>query len=856
MSLQSQYHADLQELRANEACTFLLALPNFEKWYGATGSEWLIILGGMGCGKTIAMTFIVDELRRRNEHELPQPKICYHYCRNDETGKIGYILSTLILSLLEQLSGLKKTFHEWYKMNQTSGILDPARDTRKLGEFLQTVLEKLDRPLFIVIDGLDECDRASRKTLLGLLKTVSQKTPRLKILLSSRPEKEILDQLKDASTIDLGSDHQRDAAIVRYSVENQLSYLSEDVRVLVIETLSRLARGSAIWTRMTVKLIEIRRIEEFGPMRNFLEQMQLPERLSDLYVSMMSRYSSDDPENMELATIALKLLAVACRPFSIQELAWAVALAAAQHKINSVSALAQRVDQQRVMNLIHPFITRTDFSDSRKRQIRLVHQSVKEFIIQRLPLAQTSATLSVTGAHQQAETMESFILNVCIDYLLLDEIGSFHLFSDTQVAIDELPQEVDLFEDTKPHKYDASCSWEEWEENMIRYDPDERGFGCFFVYAASHWLQHFGAVHGENLPQLTKIENLCQAGSTRLHNWIKQNCRPDCVIKARFEFESHLYDPLGITALYGSDAMLCNMLEHSNFDEDKFLPSPAIAAADQILRWGRISRLGLLFSKERFSDQLRSLDFFRLVIRRWSETSARHDDWNVAFDLVNEVLDALIEEQWGSELLCIAAGAGCMPVVQHLLEGIKHKSKLKTELLRGKASIGEAVLGNHIEVVKCLLEQEGFETHLQYTNMRGENVLHLASKTCNPAVMRLLVPHFQKQIHQTDCHGDTALMRIIKSYADSQNRCESAKILLLSQVGTEDVSYLANNPLQVAVQLGDTEMCRILIRDGQLNPNSVLTLDDDGLLVLREKPRINEEAILRLLQEMPSPQKP
>jgi hypothetical protein len=64
-----------------------------------------------------------------------------------------------------------------------------------LGGFLESVLVILDRLLFIVIDGLDECDSILRKTLLEYLKHLSNKTLRLKTLLSSCPEEGILEQL-------------------------------------------------------------------------------------------------------------------------------------------------------------------------------------------------------------------------------------------------------------------------------------------------------------------------------------------------------------------------------------------------------------------------------------------------------------------------------------------------------------------------------------------------------------------------------------------------------------------------------------------------------------------------------------
>lgn len=206
------------------------------------------------------------------------------------------------------------------------------------------------------------------------------------------------------------------------------------------------------------------------------------------------------------------------------------------------------------------------------------------------------------------------------------------------MAITELPQEADLFNDNnRPVEYDPYCTWEHWEENMNHYDPTESGFGDFFVYASSHRLEHFGAITVKYLPSLTSITNLCQAGSTRLHNWTQQNCRPGCSIIPRFEFDSSLYDPLSITSLYGSEAMLCKMLENSDFDKDKFFPNPAMKAAGQIFRWGDMSRLRILFLDNKLGHQLQNIDFFRFAIKTWCDPYAIKDNWDLLFDLVEYV---------------------------------------------------------------------------------------------------------------------------------------------------------------------------------------------------------------------------
>ncbi|GKZ25938.1 hypothetical protein AbraIFM66951_002452 [Aspergillus brasiliensis] len=671
MSHQSQYHAYLQDLRADAACEQLLENPSFINWYAASDSKQLVILGDMGSGKTVAISYLVDMMRERIRRRLPEPKICYYYCRDDKTGRATHIASALILSLLEQLPGLKRPFYEWYKEAQASGTFDPATSLKMLGEFMERLLKATDRPVFFVIDGLDECDRTSRGGFLHLLEMLSEKVPSLRILLSSRPEQEILEQLGEIAVIELTSNAGRDRVVVEKLVQDQLSYLSVDVKALVQERLSRSAQGSAIWTKMVVELIKVRRIRAADPMQWFLANMPLPRQLSDLYATLFLRCTSDEPENQELASTALKLLAVAYRPLSLLELAWAATLGVAH--VTTVDALASLVDYERIISLIYPFIARVDMSDVRRRQVRLVHQSVKEFILEKWtsnPPSAQGTSLTATDqlmTTQRLRTLNAFMLDICIRYLLLDDIGNRDLFSQEQMAIAELPQDVDLFEDKEgPVDYNPYCSWETWEEDMIRYDPTERGFGELFVYASCHWTEHFGAISDEGLPTLASIEDLCQAGSLRLRNWIQQNCRPDCVILPRFEFESSLYDPLNITSLFGSESMLRVVLETSDYGNGKYLQHPAIRAADQILRWGDLSRLRILFFDNRLGPQLQNLEFFRLVIRRWGDRPPTCQNWDLAFDLIEYMPDKSDEEEWRNELLRVAINARCTPMIQRL----------------------------------------------------------------------------------------------------------------------------------------------------------------------------------------------
>lgn len=811
-------------MRADTACAFLCTDANFIEWYSAAGCQQLAIVGEMGSGKSVSMGFLVDELHRRNRLQLPQPKICYHYCQNGASGEAAHMFCMLILSLLEQLPGLKKLFFEWYKGILASGLPDPAGNFKTLEAWLQSTLDTLDRPLIFAIDGLDECDGQSRGQLLASLKAISENTPSLKLLVSTRPEEVILKQLEGMSKIVMESNPERDRLIAEKIVETRLPDLTDEVKALVIHALSGSAKGSAIWTRMTVELIDKRRITAPDPMRAFLDKMQQPRELWELYANVYSRYTGKDSENHILATTALEVLAVARRPLSMLELGWAAALGAADETTQTVNDLSKLVDYKRVMSLIHPFVARVDFADPTKRQVKLVHQSVKEFVVgspilhgsRRADLSGSGSRSTAAVQQQCIKRLEAGLLAICVRYLLLNEIGNTTIFSEEYSHFEELPQGVDLFTDNLvPTEVDLHCSWGDWERDMMHFDPTERGFGELFIYASCHWPEHLAAVSAETLlPSLADMEILCRAGSMRLHNWIAQNCRPACAIQPRFEFDSPLYDPLSITCLFGSDAMLQRVVGGSDLAGPgvAFLPSPVMKAVDQTLQWAEVSRLKLLWESQPGQQQIRELEFFSLVLSQWSKSpSQRHRaGWDGVFALLDDVYDKMVEGQWGRALVNKAIVVGCLPVVVHLFEAAQSRPSLLKELLdipQGQNGlVGSAVLGNHVEILEYLLGQQGMKAHVRHRNAREENVLHLASRFCNPAVFVMLVPLLLDCMHQRDMQGETVFDRIVGSGAASGDRCEAVSILLAAMKSVFSEQQLED--------WGGAELCRLADNEG------------------------------------------
>ncbi|KAK5207557.1 hypothetical protein LTR41_006601 [Exophiala xenobiotica] len=398
---RSEFHTELRGLRAVNACQWIDEEPKFIKWYNATTSSQLVLFGHMGCGKTVITAHVIEELIRMNGNKLPRPLVCYHYCANDERGKALYIYSSLILQLLDQQEGFKVEFDRWYEKTRKSEIRDPAQSPEDLGNFLSTCVESLDRELFVVIDGLDECDSESQRELIALLTRLSDKAHRLKVFFSSRPQEGIENLLQGAAQIRWNPTLERDAVMVEYI-------------------------GSAIWLRFTIELIQRRQIKAVGPMKKFLADIPSPAALSQLYAKLFAHQTGDDSTNEQLVTSALEILAVAQRPLSILELVWAIALNDPCAEIETLEEIKDWVDEKRALGLLQPFLPQIDLEDVKKRQVTLVHQSLKELILRHAPCNWGHPQTTAEGFDKQRiwprqPELQASLLHACVKYLLFSE---------------------------------------------------------------------------------------------------------------------------------------------------------------------------------------------------------------------------------------------------------------------------------------------------------------------------------------------------------------------------------------------------------------------------------------------------
>lgn len=863
---RSELHCEMRGLRASDACKWIVADSKFLEWYNAPTSEQLVIFGNMGCGKTIITAHVIEELIHLNKHRLPRPLICYHYCVDNETGRVLYIYSSLILQLLDQQEGLKVEFDRWYDKKRKSELLDAAQSSIDLGNFFSTCVETLNRELFIVIDGLDECDIESQKELVTLLDSLLKKTSRLKVYFSSRPQEGIERLLQGSTEIRWVSTKERDAIIVEHTVKRCLRECSAAIQRLVTERLSELAQGSAIWVKLTVEFIQKRKIQADGPMKRFLADIPSPAALSQLYAKLFAHMVGEDFDNEQLASNALEILAVARRPLSILELGWAIALNDPCAEVRTVEALKDYVDGKRALSLLQPFLSQIDFQDVKRNQVKLVHHSLKELILRdtHSNWAQPQNNADERRVQQRQPKLEAALLRVCVKYLLLEEFDQNDLFSEGDTAAQTFQELIGtgFFDDPDydGRQLDSSEKSRDLENKQeatkLYYDPSERGFGEFFVYASCFWVDHFKVGAPELLPETSDIVTLCKAKSKRLQNWTRQNCRPDCTIMPKFDFDYRLLDPLVIVTLYGSEVALEKLLQDHDVGSKEFLVDSVQKTIQQVGRGRDISRLRSLFRVTQAGPRIQSYQFFCQIMGVWAHSGIDRDsrEWVGLFDLVVDIFDVLIREEWGNGFLCTAVSYGCLPIVERLFEEAARNPAMKNELLRDPQrdnnrpdhhqSIGEAVWYDHVEVLRYLLQQDGIEVHLRHRDSRGYNVLHKIARHCNPEVVSLLVSHFREGVNQGPRNGLKPLDLVVFSNSTAES-IESARILLTLggadvRSGYTDEPSNWDEPLRRAARNGDVVMCRLLVEVGGADPRLVLTTGEDGRPSLMD-PGVSEE---------------
>ncbi|KAI1311218.1 hypothetical protein F5Y03DRAFT_324179 [Xylaria venustula] len=133
-------------------------------------SDPILWLNGIpGAGKTILASIVVDHLQL-----LSGAAVVYFYCKHGDEARGSFIAvaRAILTQLLLQRPHLTSYFFE--KASSSGQVLLDSTTTAK--EMIQTALSTCDKT-YIIIDGVDECERNHRDEIVGVFRMAIQDLP-------------------------------------------------------------------------------------------------------------------------------------------------------------------------------------------------------------------------------------------------------------------------------------------------------------------------------------------------------------------------------------------------------------------------------------------------------------------------------------------------------------------------------------------------------------------------------------------------------------------------------------------------------------------------------------------------------
>ncbi|KAK1254756.1 hypothetical protein MKX08_008751 [Trichoderma sp. CBMAI-0020] len=844
------YHNELKR-RADEACSWITFHEHFSYWkLNSRDSNLLALFGDMGCGKTITTAYVVDNLSQRH-------LVCAYYCKDDqETTKLGNIYRSLLWQLLKRKPNLKNRFLDWYRKTEQQSQVNPTQCDNKLRDFLYDALSSSKQWIFIALDGLDECDIYPQKQLLFLFHDLFKCNARLKVFISSRFDDDIESALPPgASRIEISLSKKRDRVIASYLAREV--NIPKDIRDQAVDELSEKANGCAIWLRISLEYIRKSRIQSQKGLENALSRLPSSKGLAELYWTLFDKICSDLPENEDILQRALETLAVARRPLTANELAFAVFIDIEDDNRTTLRELEQSAHSMNLLDLIRPFISTISVENRDHLQLRLVHQSLKELILQAPPSSWNlvGKTRGQDQAVPRRAELDGSLLGRCIRYLLLDECKEINLSSSFRDGLD-----FDLLGIGRILDDDEFSTESPWSKSPQDFDPSDLGLGGFFTYAASYWTAHFSNTPQELWPDPTDLIDLCSTGSQRLKNWVEQWQRPNCSYNAELDFPEAMLrlDPLVVAAIFGPAAYMAGLLK-CNLQTPAFLPNSIWIVLTRFINQNSASEIGNLLKNKDLRSLLCCVDFFYEVLLRWPGPNRlcgnAAKEWEDIFHfLVAELRDSLLDE--GNEILCRAARSGCFLLVKKLFEASESDPDLRRAILVEKRinhgdwqipniahqSIGEAAWEGHENIVSFLCQQAGIESHLRHINQRGRTVFHQAARMGHPQMFQCLIQHWPEGINLRNDSNDTPLSELISM--NPVDTVKTARVILsmgkADATGLDDDPYYS--PLCTAVRGGNIALCKILVVEGSADISYAVGIEETGKPFLTKDVK-NEEKL-------------
>ena len=475
-----------------------------------------------------------------SKRKMSDSIVCCFFCVNgiEYTQDAKAILRSLIFQILHKRPDL---------VRHVKPFLDFDAEGAKLFQnyeslwsiFKSIVCDEVLGSVTIVIDAVDECEKASRNRLMDSIAQFITRPLRLlcvKFCITSRPSVTILPFFRGHKPHRLGpeeiqSEIDKDLRRVieeRVGLRAEMSNVKQDTREDWERALTQTADRTFLWVKFILDIMDEELLSSPGEFDRILAD--IPRDLKTIYARFLQRIP---PRNEHLAIRILKLLVASSRPLSVDEINMIVSLQEAASDANcrdlaSVKQRYLRTNMEDDINRILGPLIRIE-----KSAVYLVHLSLKEFLCEAI----TEYPDMNLASQYRIEPKEAHLslATTCMMYLALEDFSG-DLFS--------MPRE------THSSPTSSTCSpvdqktipEDQNDEELVEDDigmfgnlldePEEldprtcaalAADFIFFEYAATYWARHFA--QGQELAsafQRNLALRLCdKANRQQCNNWFR-----------------------------------------------------------------------------------------------------------------------------------------------------------------------------------------------------------------------------------------------------------------------------------------------------------------------------------------------
>lgn len=402
-----------------------------------------------GAGKTILASFIIERIQR-----IPNIQVAYFYCKHADILKstIIVIAKSMLVQLLRQNESLLSYL---YEKSSSSG--ESCLETVTLAkDLLETALKSTDN-VFLVIDGLDECEKKDKSAIINWFKAIintsaESDSGRIRALFISQDDGEIRKLLPSVPKLQIKSEDNRedirsytDREAIRLQTKFDLSATKIDQ---ISSKVCERAEGMFLFAKLVMK--NLFQQTSRAKLDNELRPEKFPRGLEQAYARIVDNIFKD-PENPDYddAERILGWLICAKRPLKWHEIQGAI----------SIDSRNQSVDfENRQLRVDSKDLCGSLVEVHRDETIELVHQTAKHYLIHDKYIFPDKENLKLTC--------------LCLNYLAFD---CFDI---------QLPKQ----------------SIQEYVRN---------GSYAFHEYAVAHWIHHLDSyVQGLKDTDLKSVNDL------------------------------------------------------------------------------------------------------------------------------------------------------------------------------------------------------------------------------------------------------------------------------------------------------------------------------------------------------------